>query len=169
MRCPRRLAPWDGFLDEQRAALGKVVAFLPETMQLFESQHLIEGTGRRLADTSPIGSERDLELFHHTAVEQPVRLITDKLLRVQHDSNSPFAAVGDGVLFENHMNVLNPDAPPSTSVAPLTPPPPARSRNKKIAIRPDQICVYQSSHGKRTLAYLLEYKAPPMCARGLRP
>ncbi|KAK3364277.1 hypothetical protein B0T25DRAFT_529692 [Lasiosphaeria hispida] len=160
--CPRRLAPWDGFLDEQRAALGKVIAFLPETLELFESHDLVQGTGSRLAVGSPIGSERDLELFHHSAVELPVQFIIDQLVRAQKGSDAipPLADMGDGVFFENHMNVLNSDTTPSPSPAPSTPPPPHVRAAKKVLIQPDQICIYRSLNGDRTLAYVLEYKAP---------
>jgi hypothetical protein len=81
--CPSRLAKWDGFLEEQRAALGKVIAFLPETLRSFESHDFVQGAGSRLAVESPIGSERDLEQYHHSAVELPVRLIIDQLVHAQ--------------------------------------------------------------------------------------
>lgn len=164
--CPSRLTKWDGFLDEQRGALGKVVAFLPETLRSFESHVLVQGTGSRLAVGPLIGSERDLEQFHHSAVELPVRLIIDQLVHAQQGSDviPLLPGVGDGVFFENHMNVLNGDATtPSQNGAPSTPPPPhvlAAANANKISIRPDQICVYRSLNGDRTLAYLLEYKAP---------
>ncbi|KAK4441969.1 hypothetical protein QBC34DRAFT_453384 [Podospora aff. communis PSN243] len=178
--CPRRLAPWEGFLDEQRAALGKVTAFLPETLRLFESHDFVRGAGERLAVGSPIGSERDLEHFHHSAVELPVQLIIDQLVRAQaqdaaEEEEPLFAHVGDGVFFENHMNVLNADtAPPSGSgsgptttgigvgagISPRPGPSTPPNNNGKISIRPDQICVYRSSNNQRTLAYVLEYKAP---------
>ncbi|KAK0710822.1 hypothetical protein B0H67DRAFT_635372 [Lasiosphaeris hirsuta] len=140
--CPRRLARWDVFLAEQRVALGQVVALLPETMQLFESCDLTRGAGARLAAEPPIGSERDLERFHHSAVELPVRLVIDQL-------------------FENHINVLNNSAPPPASATPSTPTrvPPTNDDTTTL-IRPDQICVFRSSGGDRTLAYIIEYKAP---------
>ncbi|KAK5651290.1 hypothetical protein OQA88_12634 [Cercophora sp. LCS_1] len=152
--CPRRLARWDGFIDEQRVALGKVISFLPETIRSFESRDLVQGTGSRLAVGSPIGSERDLQRFHHSAVELPVRLIIDQLVHAQQRSDTIplLPGMGDGVFFENHMNVLNGDAAPST-------PPHALPANK-VRIRPDQICVYRSLNGDRTLTYVLEYKAP---------
>ncbi|KAK0707831.1 hypothetical protein B0H67DRAFT_647972 [Lasiosphaeris hirsuta] len=160
--CLRRLAVWDGFLDEQRAALGKVIAFLPNTLELFESRDLAQSTGGRLAAGSPIGSERDLELFHHSAVELPVQLIIDQLVHAQQGSDAipPLTDIGDGVFFENHMNVLNSDTSPSPSPAPSTLPPHALPVRKKAPIQPDQICVYRSSNGDQTLAYVLEYKAP---------
>ncbi|KAK4655460.1 hypothetical protein QC762_0050250 [Podospora pseudocomata] len=161
--CPRRLAQWDGFLDEQRAALGKVIAFFPETLQLLESRDFVQGIGSRLAAGSPIGSERDLERFHHTAVELPVQCIIDQFTHSQQhaDAIPPLLGVGDGIFFENHMNILNSDTTPSTSAAPSTPPPPPHvPPTNKISIRPDQICVYRSLNGDRTLAYVLEYKAP---------
>ncbi|OAA61743.1 Protein kinase-like domain protein [Niveomyces insectorum RCEF 264] len=170
--CPTLLKPWHGFLDEQKQALSVLISVVPEAEPLFESRGGLETIGRRLR--RKIGSERDLELFQHLAVEYPVQNILGTLAERAQEWRDLASSVplGGGVQFENHMNVLGPSptdvdlvvaatnaaademAAQGGSLAaapadvPRTPPgdrsSPWELADMIPAIRPDQICVYRT-------------------------
>ncbi|KAH6653585.1 hypothetical protein BKA67DRAFT_692691 [Truncatella angustata] len=70
----------------------------------FESRGFLAGLGQRMAKRS-IFCEKTLEYFLHNSVEDPVREIFDQLRdvdQVRHEFG-----IGNGIVFENHPNVIS--------------------------------------------------------------
>ena len=172
--CPTRLSPWPTFLDEQRTALGTLYSVFPAHTAVFESRSFLRGLGSRIA-RKKVANEKDLEYFQHSSVEDPVRSIVEQL--VLSDEVRIEFNLGHGIVFENHPNAISDVAVEvverQTSRAPSRQ---GQSRDTS-QLRPDQICVYRyddSGLRRRSMAYVLEYKAPhkltpPHLRAGLRP
>ena len=175
-RCPANLLPWSDFLEQQKTTLGTLYSTFPSQTEAFETQNFLHGLGERIS-RKKVANEKDLEYFQHNSVEDPVRLIiqrlaTDDGIRNEFD-------VGDGVVFENHPSAISDEAREVvgrqvTGSPPMTPGEAALDLNQ---LRPDQICVYRYDNGdtaRRSMVYLIEYKAPhkltlPHLRLGLRP
>ena len=92
--CPARLSPWRKFLEEQRTTLVALVSAFSADARAFESRAFLKGLGGR-ASRSKIANEKDLELFQHICVEDPVRSIFERLAgehAVKHEFD-----IGSGV------------------------------------------------------------------------
>ncbi|KAK3934047.1 hypothetical protein QBC46DRAFT_429337 [Diplogelasinospora grovesii] len=134
--------------------------------------------GARLAKKR-VASEKNLEHLQRLAVEDPVRVIVDRL--VEEDSVRREFDLGDGARFENHPHALDDDsAEVQASLARNRPPKtPAQARLNLYQQRPNQICVYKHNdqgleEQPDSIAYIIEYKAPhkltlPQLRVGLRP
>ncbi|KAK3338662.1 hypothetical protein B0T25DRAFT_561127 [Lasiosphaeria hispida] len=175
--CPPRLEPWVDFIDKQKTAFGALHLAFPKDNQAFESVEFLRALGNRLAKKK-VANEKDLELFQHLAVEDPVRAMVDRL--AQEDSVRLEFDLGDGVKFENHPHALDDDSAEVRNRLAESRPlmTPAQARLNLDQLRPDQICVYRQNHGASderldTIAYIVEYKAPhkltlPQLRAGLR-
>ncbi|KAM3547180.1 hypothetical protein MY1884_009682, partial [Beauveria asiatica] len=162
--CPQSLRAWSDFLEIQRIVFGSIYDTFPTEERVFENRNFLTGLGSRVSQR-PIQDEKTLEYFLHISVEDPVRVIIERLKMVQ-DARAAFA-LGDGVIFENHPHALSEVADevvdsgtPATASAPPRTPDHRRDLNK---LRPDQICVYRSDNtalSRRTMIYISEYKPP---------
>ncbi|KAM0670871.1 hypothetical protein ACQRIU_001266 [Beauveria bassiana] len=162
--CPQSLRSWSDFLEIQRLVFGSIYDAFPTEERVFENRNFLAGLGSRVSQR-PIQDEKTLEYFLHISVEDPVRVIIERLKMVQ-DARAAFA-LGDGVIFENHPHALSEVAEevidsetPATASAPPRTPDYRRDLNK---LRPDQICVYRSDNtalSRRTMIYISEYKPP---------
>ncbi|PQK18023.1 hypothetical protein BB8028_0010g00160 [Beauveria bassiana] len=162
--CPQSLRSWSDFLEIQRIVFGSIYDTFPTEERVFENRNFLAGLGSRVSQR-PIQDEKTLEYFLHISVEDPVRVIIERLKLVQ-DARAAFE-LGDGVIFENHPHVLSEVADevldsgtPATASTPPRTPDYRRDLNK---LRPDQICVYRSDDtavSRRTMIYISEYKPP---------
>ncbi|UNI15341.1 hypothetical protein JDV02_001881 [Purpureocillium takamizusanense] len=174
--CPTSLEPWSNFLELQRSVFDILYGCVPLDNQVFESRNFLAGLGRRVAQRS-IADEKTLEYFMHNSVEDPVRVIMDKLRQV-NEVREAFD-VGNGIVFENHPHAISDVADEvmfrdGASTPPQTP----DHRQGLHRLRPDQICIYrsgnESSPEQRAMIFVSEYKAPhkltaPHLRAGLRP
>jgi hypothetical protein len=103
-RCPKRLVPWADFSEKQKEVLGKLYAIYPEQSREYESLDFLRGLGERVAKRK-VANEKDLEHIQHDAVETPVVLIIDHLVRLE--GIDEVFRVGNGIIFENHPNVVS--------------------------------------------------------------
>ncbi|KAM3563056.1 hypothetical protein ARSEF4850_002523 [Beauveria asiatica] len=162
--CPQSLRSWPDFLEIQRIVFGSIYDTFPTEERVFENRNFLAGLGSRVSQR-PIQDEKTLEYFLHISVEDPVRVIIERLKMVQ-DARAAFA-LGDGIIFENHPHalsevadeVIDTETPATTSAPPRTP----DYRRDLNKLRPDQICVYRSDNtalSRRTMIYISEYKPP---------
>ena len=77
-----------------------------EAPRLFSSLSALEDLGRRLC-RRPLGSDRDLESYERSAVEDHVHDVIAELCKIP-DAQNEFA-LGEGIQFENHANTLDED------------------------------------------------------------
>ncbi|ODM18579.1 hypothetical protein SI65_05196 [Aspergillus cristatus] len=109
-------------------------AFPPLVALEYEGQNVKE---------RPISSERDLEGYERSAVENHVRNIITELCKIP-TARDEFR-LGDGVQFDSHANSLD-----------LQTNQPSRSGSS----RPDQYCIHRIDDGTSTLLTTVEYKPP---------
>ncbi|KAI9808225.1 MAG: hypothetical protein M1825_004682 [Sarcosagium campestre] len=160
---PRNLARWNDYLDLQRDSWDQVyqrhreAGFPPS----FTSLEGLEVLGREHI-SRPVASEGDLLSIQRYAVESRVSEIINNLIQLRGRSDN--FDIGDGIIFENHLNTLHDEQDEVVDrIASLTTPstpPPNRSGRPAHKARVDQICVSRSHKGKNTLAFIIEYKAP---------
>ncbi|KAI0817424.1 hypothetical protein GGR55DRAFT_693628 [Xylaria sp. FL0064] len=158
--CPTNLKPWPDFLQEQSTTFGELYTACSPEHRAFENRSFLAGLGRRVL-LHPIKDEKTLEYFMHVGVEDPVTAIMDELKRVG-EFRSAFG-IGNGIIFENHPNVISDAAEEVVArEAELSPPQTPGHGLDLNQLRPDQICVYRSDDepSKRTMIYISEYKAP---------
>ncbi|KAF2021930.1 hypothetical protein BU24DRAFT_337592 [Aaosphaeria arxii CBS 175.79] len=182
---PDRLVLWEEFPKEQAAIWEKLVESDFADKRCFTSKYGMQAYGKTLKKL--IGSESDLNHFLRTTIETPVRLIVEQLYN-SAKLRRTFRLQGS-VDFENHSNTLSQEGRASAATGrrrsprleekakeaekdakeaekdakeaekdalpPSTPVAAPRQRP-----RPDQICVYNIQHRKRTAAFVMEYKAP---------
>ena len=189
--CPTRLAPWEYFDDLRRDVLEEVLSTFPQGKKQFANRAGLREIGGCVA-RKKVADERCLEFVEHLSVEDPVRVIIDAL--TDESTTKTAFNIGSGVDFQNHPNALSDWAEETTERRRATR---AQVRaqsaqagsqssasTKPDHIRPDQICVYlcdddgtkaeSSTHVKRRMAYVIEYKAPHKLTAahlhaGLRP
>jgi hypothetical protein len=160
--CPKRLAPWSDFLDQQKQTLGTLHSLYPDQSRDFESLDILRGLGRRVAKRM-IANEKDLEHVQHVTVETPVTFIIEQLR--SHPTRETFS-IGGGIVFENHPNIASDDAEESMERLSLSgPQTPHRERTfpRPYQLRADQICVYKyddSDPTQRRMSFVVEYKPP---------
>ncbi|SPJ72404.1 uncharacterized protein FTOL_02132 [Fusarium torulosum] len=157
--CPKRLQPWTDFIHEQRLTFGILNETFPIESRVFENRTFLAGLGNRVSQRR-IADEKTLEYFLHNSVEDPVRVIIQKLREVE-EVTAVFE-IGDGIVFENHPHALSDTAEEVVERETLaTPRTPDHGRDLN-QLRPDQICVTRSNNGPsaRTMVYISEYKSP---------
>jgi len=165
---PFKLLHWDDFIDGQRSRFDIVSdvfhpkpqpddashSMPPPAIRALPSKIEVEGNGR-YACSRLFASEDDLKIHQHYAVELPVTDIVAALSKTSHPSIQKFH-IGSGVSFENHKNTLSKESQGADKRQRLS-----NSQHKKIRTGPsDQICVHHRADGKRTMAFIIEYKAP---------
>lgn len=91
----------------------------------------------------PISSERDLEGYERSAVENHMRNIIAELCKIP-TARDEFR-LGDGVQFDSHANGID-----------LQTNQPSRSGSS----RPDQYCIHRIDDGTSALLTTVEYKPP---------
>ena len=105
----------------------------------------LEDLGQRFGER-PISSEQDLEIYERFGVENYVRDIIGALCNIPAARNE--FGLGDGVLFDNHANALDPaEATHQGNDS-------SSSRRSK----PDQFCIHRVDGGHNTLLTTVEYK-----------
>ncbi|KAM3516196.1 hypothetical protein MY11210_000218 [Beauveria gryllotalpidicola] len=172
--CPTSLKPWPDFIKDQRIVFGELESALPAIATSFEPRAFLSTLGKRVSKRR-IADEKDLELFLHNAVEDPVKNILERLTKVEQVRS--MYNMGGGVVFVNHPHALSDNSQEvieaESQLAPRTPDLDPISDQ----LRPDQICIYRSDGGptaRRNMVYVCEYKAPHKLTAshlraGLRP
>jgi hypothetical protein len=157
--CPTFLQPFD-FRALQQPLFDEVYRFLHPSdspPRVFPPLIVIEDRGKQ-ACSPPLASEADLVRHKEAEVENPVKEIIDQLAQIPAARES--LSLGDGIVFENHMNTITEE-------------PGRRPSDSSRSVRADQNCVY-ARNGRRDLLYVVEYKAPhklpdAFLRAGLRP
>ncbi|RAQ79515.1 hypothetical protein COH21_012816 [Aspergillus flavus] len=164
--CPRRLLPWEDCSVRQQKIYRSVCTYLePEgkaAEQRFSPRLALEDLGKRF-DERPISSEQDLQSYERFGVENYVRDIIVALCKIPAARDE--FGLGDGVMFENHANTLDP-----VEASHL-------QRNESSSSwrsKPDQFCIHRVDGGHNTLLTTVEYKPPHKLSvenlrAGLRP
>ncbi|KAI9738100.1 MAG: hypothetical protein M1818_005528 [Claussenomyces sp. TS43310] len=155
--CPTLLKPWTEFPVQQQQLFEEVCKYIPPDAEWFGSVQYLEELGQRLCKR-PLASEKDLELYHRLAVEEPATEIISELQRIEEACFR--LRLGDGIIFENHANTLS-DIEPEVQ---------ERLRDLGLSdtqqgyrSKPsyaDQVCVYQQVDGKRVACMIYEFKPP---------
>ena len=174
---PKFLRPWAEFPEFQLRLFKNIYHFFHAEDQhprrFFNSlqyiQELAQNLGRR-----KLASEKDLETYERTAVEDMVTTILDTLSGMP-EAQAELDLEGKTV-FENHTNSLSdvaeevqqrlnlhtprihssPSMSSSSSESGLT----SQTPLKQPRTRPDQFCVYKEINGTQRLLFLVEYKPP---------
>lgn len=158
--CPKNLQPWTNFIKEQRLTFGTLMNTFPIESRVFENRNFLAGMGDRVSQRQ-IADEKTLEYFLHTSVEDPVRVIIQKLSEVE-EVTAAFA-IGNGIVFENHPHALNDTAEEVVGRETIaTPRTPHHGRDLN-QLRPDQICITRSNNepfAPSTMVYISEYRSP---------
>ncbi|KAH7231142.1 hypothetical protein BKA59DRAFT_550030 [Fusarium tricinctum] len=150
---PKILQPWTDFIHEQRLTFGILNETFPIESRVFENRTFLAGLGNRVSQRR-IADEKTLEYFLHNSVEDPVRVIIQKLKEVE-EVTAVFE-IGDGIVFKNHPHALSDAAEEVVERETLaTPRTPDHGRDLN-QLRPDQICVTRSNNGPsaRTMVYI---------------
>ena len=168
--CPTHLRLWADCPAKQQEVYNSVCNYLgsakDEAPPLFSSLSALEDLGRRLC-RRPLSSERDLESYERSAVEDHVHDVITELCKIP-DAQNEFA-LGDGIHFENHANTLDEDDSDTLDVE-------HQLRHQLSPQRsvPDQFCVHRKDGNTNTLVTTVEYKPPHKLTvenlrAGLRP
>ena len=168
--CPTHLRLWEDCAARQQEVYNSVCNYLgsleDEAPRLFSSLSALEDLGRRLC-RRPLGSERDLESYERSAVEDHVHDVIAELCKIP-DAQNEFA-LGDGIQFENHANTLDEDDSDTLDVGYQL-----RHWSSPQRSVPDQFCVHRKDGNTNTLVTTVEYKPPHKLTvenlrAGLRP
>ena len=180
---PKFLRPWAEFPEFQLGLFKNIYHFFHAEDQhprrFFNSlqyiQELAQNLGRR-----KLASEKDLETYERTAVEDMVTTILDTLSGMP-EAQAELDLEGKTV-FENHPNSLNDVAEevqqrlhlhtPRTRSSPSISSSSSESGStsqtplKQPSTRADQFCVYRETNGAKRLLFLVEYKPPHKLSTG---
>ena len=165
-RCyPTELHLWTDFMSSQQSRFNTLKDAL-QSLRLFDPRVAIESKGQAACDRL-FASEDDLKFYQRLAVEQPATSVVNTLGKLPRASFETFN-IGSGVIFENHENPLRKtsqeasrETSPETSREAHKRQRVTEREHKKLRRLPaDQICVYKHPSGNRTLAFIVEYKAP---------
>ncbi|KAH6645568.1 hypothetical protein BKA67DRAFT_651321 [Truncatella angustata] len=163
--CPNNLRPWSDFLEQQRTTLGALYGTFPVSDRRFESRGF-DGPWPANCQATDI-LRKDARVFLHNGVEDPVREIFDQSRDVDQVPHE--FGIGNGIVFENHPNVISDVAEEVVDRQASSIPPQTPDQGKDPGhIRPDQICVYRFDDElstRRTMLYVSEYKAPAQADR----
>ncbi|OJD09608.1 hypothetical protein ACJ73_10188 [Blastomyces percursus] len=163
--CPTSLRFWSSCPVQLQEIYDSVSPYLQpagkDAPRPVSSLLVLEDLGRRYSSRK-LQSERDLEHYERTAVEDYVRDIIDKLCEIP-DARKRFR-LGDGIMFENHENVLQTE---ESDVQLFD-----ESSTKHP--KPDSFCIHRINDSTNTLVTTVEYKPPPKLSvenlrAGLRP
>ena len=168
--CPTHLRLWVDCPARQQEVYNSVCNYFgsaaDEAPRLFSSLSALEDLGRRLC-RRPLSSERDLESYERSSVEDHVHDVIAELCKIP-DAQNEFA-LGDGIQFENHANTFDEDDSDTLDVGYQL-----RHRLSPQRSVPDQFCVHRKDGNTNTLVTTVEYKPPHKLTvenlrAGLRP
>lgn len=135
--CPTFLQPWD-FRSLQQPFFNEVYRFFhpssDSSMRVFPPLIVIEDRGQQ-ACFRPLASEADLVRHKEAEVENPVKEIIDQLAQIPAARDR--FALGDGIVFENHINTITEE-------------PGQRLSDSARGVRADQNCVYARNGSRET-------------------
>ena len=156
---PTYLRPWEDFPQTHQRHFDAAYSVLCEDTErpLFSPRIALEEEGRTVCGRR-LTSEKDLEYYDRSAVEEKVKMVLLQLLSSQ-DALTLVNGCTD-VEFCNHLNALRQELPGESA------------RPQPSAI--DQACIFRHSNGERSLLLVREYKAahklsPEYLRAGLRP
>ncbi|RMD44474.1 hypothetical protein DV735_g754, partial [Chaetothyriales sp. CBS 134920] len=163
-KCPQFLRPWKAFPElhthyfdqAYRALCGDGTTPPPK---IFTPRLALDRIGAD-ACKKPLGSEKDLEHYDKTAVEDRTREIIDRLI-IMADETRDLLNGCSSMEFENHLNSLTENEEDEKGWS--------QSKSKV-----DQACIFCDIRGQRRLCFVREFKAPhKLTAKylraGLRP
>ncbi|OAX77549.1 hypothetical protein ACJ72_08151 [Emergomyces africanus] len=119
-----------------------------DASRLFTSLLELEGLGRRYSNQK-LQSEKDLEHYERTAVEDHVHDIIAELCKIP-DARERFR-LGDGIMFENHENLLQTSEESDVQLLDES-----STKNPK----PDSFCIHRINDSTNTLITTVKYKPP---------
>ncbi|KAK2787209.1 hypothetical protein FQN52_007298 [Onygenales sp. PD_12] len=146
--CPTSIKPWDFRALALNLFDDVYRMFHPPSApprRAFPSIPVLEDRGHQACQAA-LTSELDLVKHQMFEVEIPVREVIEQLIRIP-EARGNFA-LGEGVLFSNHVNS-------ETEEPGEFPPRPSDAPNP----RADQNCVFLEADNTRRLVYIIEYKA----------
>ncbi|KAL7938208.1 hypothetical protein V8C35DRAFT_291220 [Trichoderma chlorosporum] len=156
--CPKNLQPWNGFIEEQRLIFGLLNETFPIESRVFENQAFLTVLGDRISQRR-IAHEKTLEYILQNSVEEPVRIIIQKIKEVE----AAAFEIGDGIVFKNHPHALSDIAEEVIEREALGTPRTPDHRRDLNQPRPNEICIIRSQNGpfaQSAMVYISEYKSP---------
>ncbi|OJD23050.1 hypothetical protein ACJ73_05597 [Blastomyces percursus] len=152
MYCPTSLRFWSSCPVQLQEIYDSVSTYLQpagkDAPRLFSPLLALDDLGRRYSSRK-LRSERDLENYERTAVEDYVRDIIDKLCEIP-DARERFR-LGGGILFENHENVLQTLEESDVQLF---------DESSTKHPKPDSFCIHRINDSPNTLVTTVEYKPP---------
>ena len=171
---PERLQVWKDYTTKQQELFSKVYeCFHPQETPAkgyFESQAFLEQQSKILRRRR-IASEKDLEFYERTAVENAAGAIINELPKSPLFGREKFGIEGE-VVFNSHANPLSDLAGEIQQLSSRTPgnSPVISSESENESdsegeyrlprCRADQFCVYEKAGISKRLLFLIEYKPP---------
>ncbi|OJD23018.1 hypothetical protein ACJ73_05636, partial [Blastomyces percursus] len=141
--CPTSLRPWSSCPVQLQEIYDSVSSYLQpagkDAPRLFTSLLELEGLGRRYSNRK-LQSEKDLEHYERTAVEDHVHDIIAELCKIP-DARERFR-LGDGIMFENHENLLQTSEESDVQLLDES-----STKNPK----PDSFCIHRINDSTNTL------------------
>jgi hypothetical protein len=148
---PAKLLPWVDFLYQQKGIFERLHSTFPDDKRAFMNKSRICEYGDWVA-RKKVANEKQLERVLDHLVEQPVSSIIEQL--VKEDAAKDEFKLGRGIEFDNDAKEMG-----DMGEEPLW-----RHGGPNVnQLRADQVCVYKkglADPGLRTLALVIEYKAP---------
>ncbi|KKZ63872.1 hypothetical protein EMCG_01825 [[Emmonsia] crescens] len=150
--CPTSLCLWSNCSAQLQETYDVVSTYLQPTgrdaPRLFTSLHVLNELGRRYSSRK-LRSEKDLEHYERTAVEDHVHDIIAELCKIP-DARERFQ-LGDGIVFENHENLLQTSEESDVQLF---------DESSTKHPKPDSFCVHRINGSTNTLITTVEYKPP---------
>ncbi|OAA38314.1 Protein kinase-like domain protein [Metarhizium rileyi] len=160
-RCPTTLRQWPDLLEQQRRIFGLLLETFPcDSDRLFESEHFLRTMGARIGRRI-IAGEKALWFFLHDAVEDPVRIIIDELVKIPAVRKT--FDLGHGIVFDSPPHALSEAAEEVIDRMAHTATPSTSGHGENLRkLQADQICIYRSDsiQGEQTRAFICECKPP---------
>lgn len=156
---PTYIRPWEDFPQTHLHYFDAAYSVLcrHDERSLFSPRVALEEEGRNVCDRS-LTSEKDLEYYDRSAVEEKVKMVLRQLVSLE-DARTLVNGCTE-VEFSNHLNALR-QAPQDEA-----------ERTRASAV--DQACIFRHADGDRSLLLVREYKAAHKLSSaylraGLRP
>ncbi|EDN08129.1 conserved hypothetical protein [Histoplasma mississippiense (nom. inval.)] len=150
--CPTSLRHWSSCPVQLQEIYESVSTYLQpaekDAPRLFTSLLVLNELGRRYSSRK-LRSEKDLEHYERTAVEDHVHDIIAELCKIP-DARERFR-LGDGILFENHGNLLQTSEESDVQLLDES-----STKNPKS----DSFCIHRINDSTNTLIMTVEYKPP---------
>ncbi|EDN04532.1 conserved hypothetical protein [Histoplasma mississippiense (nom. inval.)] len=150
--CPTSLCFWSNCPAQLQEIYDAVSTYLQPTgrdaPRLFTSLLVLNELGRRYSSRK-LRSEKDLEHYERTAVEDHVHDIIAELCKIP-DAQERFR-LGDGILFENHENLLQTSEESDVQLL---------DESSTKHPKPDSFCIHRINDSTNTLITTVEYKPP---------